>query len=731
MTSSSIDFDLRVALTVHGGFLAAAGVLLTDPVVHVSELTVRTGNQNGGKEVTTTMDTRRLGTSDRRVFTAHPTFEETFRLVLPHLRGAGSASAVTRHLVLDVEGSNGEFLGQAICPFPLSTPSRGTNRRLMLQPRNHLTANGSNIDALFQEDVAQLETLNLDDFGHLTISFDVSMAPRGGVILPSPASNVAPMPLPVGAVVQAVWLTNASSASCLGNLFSTFVEFSPEERFPVEYGKPAYITVNSPPQSVCFTCATRRGAHGEPQLARVIAPLQPPTPAFMDRDVCWSFPVNAIADGADWGVLLLSIRLTSKPIDVQHQLANASPAPSADGRPHPDCPLGPAGMVLRWESDGHIARSTERRWRRDCVTEARPTREHVRHVFEASLQRINMDPSIHPLASAFFNRPFGEVTTLMMRELIIAMTFQCLPLADALKFCFAVMRSDSPVAITVADIVFILEHSLAPRTLDMPASEINRRVCEIFGSNHQQVTYEQFITYFAKNDTLWYDCGVVVEHGTEIRAQSARGVPKHSSDAPTASGPTTTHQVVEGRVGNPNASLNVSGQHHVNPSSGAPTNQDQTGSQWRTFTVRVIKTGRCFNVTAHITDVVRDVMAMVEATTNVAAHRQHWTYEGLPVDPRRTVGSVLPTVVPTGDISIAEKEESILLVLVFRDKNKRWEHRAPVSEKVLKLRAHVQQRTMIPLSRCVLRYAGNVMWDRHALDHYKLTDGSIIEITVE
>ena len=441
----------------------------------------------------------------------------------------------------------------------------------------------------------------------------------------------------------------------------------------------------------------------------------------MDRDVSWSYPVHAAADGVDWGVLLLSIRLTPKPIDVQQQLANASPAPSADGRPHPDCPLGPSGMTLRWEGDAHIARSTERRWRRDCISEAKPTKEHLRHVFEASLQRVEMDAAVHPLVSAFFNRPFGEVTPTLMRELIIAMAFHCMPLSDALKFCFAVMRSDSPIAIGSGDVAYILEHSLAPRTLDMPVSEVQRRAREIFGADTHQVTYEQFCTYFVKNDTLWYDCGVVVEHGTEIRAQSAKGIPKHGGEGAA---------VDSGRVGSGSVST------HANPNASlqggaAAADQPQTGAQWRTFTVRVIKTGRSFNVTAHVSDVVRDVMSMVEGTTNVAAHRQHWTYEGLPIDPRRNIGSVLPALVPSGDITIAEKEESIMLVLVFRDKNKRWEHRAPISEKVLKLRAHVQQRTMIPLSRCVLRYAGNVMWDRHALDHYKLTDGAIIEISVE
>ena len=108
-----------------------------------------------------------------------------------------------------------------------------------------------------------------------------------------------------------------------------------------------------------------------------------------------------------------------------------------------------------------------------------------------------------------------------------------------------------------------------------------------------------------------------------------------------------------------------------------------------------------------------------------------WAANGLTVDSRKSIGSIFAVKSPAAEVSIAEKEDTVLLTLVHREKSKKWEMRFPVGDKVLKLRAHVQQRIMIPLSRCVLKYAGQPMWDRHSLDHYNLTDGCIVEVSQE
>ena len=769
MTTAVIDFDTRVAITIHGASLAGTGVLLADPIVHISEVTAYTTaamTSATERQVSTTMASRRLVSTERKVFTAHPIYDETFRLVLPHNRGlppVGGAAAdgsgatpavVNRYLTLDVEGADGEFLGQAVCPFVLSAPSRGSTRRLMLLPRNA----GSRSDALFRADAAKLEAMALDDFGHLTISFDVTLAPHGGVLLapsrglgapadgsapPPPPTMVpsnAPMPLPIGVIVRAMWLTNASSATCLGNTFSTFVEFGPDARAAIDTPKPCYLALQQAPHSAIFSCVTQKGAHGAPQTARVVVPMQPATAAFMDRDVCWCYPVHSSDGGQDWGVLMLTIRLVPKPVS-EYELAAAG-ASSVAGpstasatvwqRPFPECPPNALGVPLRWESDAHVARSDQRRWRRDCVLGARPSPEHVRHIFEATLGRVEMDTGVVQLITAFFgNRPAGGagtgggvagtgVSPAEMRELLIAMAFACMPLHAALKFCFAVMRSRMPNALVAAEIAFILEHCLAPFTLDMPRAEVDRRVSDLFSlaGEGQYISYADYVEFFVHNDVLWYECGVTVEHGTEVRAQSAHGGRAASSAGGIG-------------VGANSAAAASSSTATATATAGGPSSATVAGGvEWRTFTVRVLKTGRAFNVTAHTNDIIADVMGMVEASAGVAAHRQAWAYEGLPVDARRTVGAVLPQT-PSGDVSIAERDESVLLVLVHREKGKRWEHRFPLSDKVLKLRAHVQQRTMIPLSRCVMRYAGNLMWDRHLLEHYKLSDGAIIEISTQ
>lgn len=720
MTTSVIDFDTRVAITVHGAYLSAAGVLLTDPIVHISEVTAYTAaamTSATNREVSTTISTRRLVSTERKVFTAHPIFDETFRLVLPHSRDKSvtahdNTAVVNRYLVVEVEGIDGEFLGQAVCPFALTAPSRGSSKRLMLLPRNA----GNRTDALFKADAARLEAMALDDFGNISVSYDVTLAPHGGVLLGASPSQQAPMPLPIGLVVKATWLTNASSASALGNKFSTFVEFGTDNRAAVEPNKAAYITLHQAPSIAIFSCVSQKGSHGQPQIARITVPMQPAIPAFIDRDVSWCYPVHS-TEGMDWGVIMITMRLLQKPMTEFELGALSAQGIAAAGAsvwqsPLPDCPKNAVGLPVKWEGDSHIAMAKGRRWRRDVVMSAKAMPEHVRHIFEATLRRVEIDSGVTELIASFFNKPFETVSPAEMRELLIAMSFACLPLSEALKFSFAVMRSKVPNALTESDIVFILEHCLAPYTLDMPRTEIERRVHDLFSmASEPYISYDQYVEYFVKNDVLWYECGVMVEHGSEIRAQSSHGggrQPSYGSSAAAASVNTST-----GGNNNATGALDAS-----------------SGSVWRTFTVRVMKTGRAFNVTAHINDIVADVMTMVEPSSTIAAYRQAWVYEGLPIDARRSIGSVLP-VTPTGDVSIIERDESVLLVLVHREKNKRWEHRFPLSDKVLKLRAHVQQKTMIPLSRCVMRYAGNVMWDRHLLEHYKLSDGAIIEISTQ
>eukprot|EP00758_Cryptobia_borreli_P009352 Tbor_TRINITY_DN5473_c0_g1::TRINITY_DN5473_c0_g1_i1::g.25404::m.25404 len=718
MTTSVIDFDSRIFLTIQSGFLSTAGVMLADPIVHISEVTAYTSLSSATKEVVTTLESNRLASTSRKVCTAHPVFDEVIRIVVPYKRlvqcnsDQGKDKITSQlFLVFDVEGSNGEFLGQAVGPFSLSQPSRQQSRRLMLQPRNAAFSNAG--DVLFKRDIQQLESMALDDFGHLLISYDVALAPHGGVIFPTPVEGSpvpSHMPFPIGCLVKATWLTNATSATSMGSVFSTYVELTPGVRVPIDGCHPVYAALAVVQPTLTFICTSQKGAHGDPRSATVIVPLQPPTSAFMNRDVNWCHPVYENDNGSDCGVIMVTLRLTPKPLEEKDIIqAGSGAGPSDWGRPNPDCPLGANGNVIVWEGDSHVAMSVDRRWKRDCILEAHPSPEHIRHVFEACLGRVEMDPLLLPLISAFFNRPYADVSPAEMRTLLIGMSFATLSLPEALKFVFAVVRTTMPNSITVEDVVYIVHHCLASRTLDMTPEEIRRRVHDIFGAGaHSPVTFDQYVTFVVKNDCFWYDMGVAVEHGDDIRAQSSRG--------------------------NRQAGVNISTNGEINRDSRDDHERisasKKNSSEWRNFTIRVAKTGRAFNVTAHRDDLVSDVMVMVEPNVSVPAFRQSWTYETLAVDPRRNIGAVIP-VIPNGEVSVSEKEESVLLILVHREKNRRWEHRFPLGEKVLKLRSYVQQKTMTPLSRCALTYAGNPMWDRHLLGHYKLMDGAVIEITTE
>ena len=737
-----IDFDTKVSLTVLNGFLAAAGPLLCDPVAHISEVSFRVSSNNrmtkdaapsaiASREVSTTVSTRVVASTKQRIFTAHPQFDEVLSVTIPHERAAlpaalpatrddqhhhsspTPASAILEKFIsiTIVDQTTGQFLGEAYCPFSLSHPSTGAQKRLMLMPRNSRVAD----DPLFHEDLQTLESLQIDDFGFITIDWRVSLLPHGGALVAEPAQPVPLPPFPVGLVVKAQWLISTEqSSSGRGFHYTTSVDLGGVEKFLVDGTAPLFLTIHSPAQlDTCFfTCCVQRGQHGASQSARIPLPIQPVIPAAMERDVMWCAPV--MTETANWGVIMVSIRIVPKPISSSLPLCRTEKCPDVNnpthqaqfshetrdwGRPVPDCPIG-AYQPLCWQSDAHISRSTERRWKRDCLRSAKPTIDHVRHLYEVLLGRVQVDLSVSQLVSSFFNKPSSAVSPQELKQLIVSMAFNCeMSAVDAARFSFVILRRDAEKAVQTTDVAFLLEHSLLPRTVDMPSSEIERRAYDMFGGV-PCITFDAFTKYFLKNFTVWYDLGVAVEHDDTARPVTSSGDPN---------------------IGATRAGATADG--------GAA----QDSNVWRTFTVRVIKTGRAFAVTAHVQDRVEDVAGMIEGSTTIAAARQVWIINGLAVDVRKTIGAIFPTKASTAsaEVSITEREETVLLVLVHREKGKRWESRFPTGDKVLKLRAHVQQKTMIPLTRCVLQSAGQPMWDRHSLDHYKLTDGAIIEISQE
>ncbi len=729
-----IDFDTKVSLTVLNGFLAAAGPLLCDPVAHVSEVSFRVSSNNrmskaaaasaiSSREVNTTVSTRVVASTKQRIFTAHPQFDEVLNITIPHERATlsnplATSAPSTATAILEkflaitiIDQTTGQFLGEAFCPFSLSFPTTGSQKRLMLMPRNTRIPD----DPLFKKDMMSLEALQLDDFGFITVDWRVTLLPHGGALVAEPAQPVPLPPFPIGLVVKAQWLISAEqSSSGRGFHYSTSIDLGGVEKFLVDGNSPLFLTVHSPAQlETCFvTCCVQKGQHGVSQSARMPLPIQPVIPGAMERDVMWCAPV--MTDSSNWGVLMASIRLVPKPIPTSLPLCRVEKCSAVNlpthqaqyshetrdwGRPAPDCPAG-AYQLLCWESDAHIARSTERRWKRDCLRAAKPTVEHVRHLYEVLLGRVQVDLSVSQLMSSFFNKPSTSVTPQELKQLLVAMAFNSdMTAVDAARFSFVILRRDAEKAVQTSDVAFLLEHSLLPRTVDMPAAEIERRAYDLFGGL-PCITFDAFTRYFLKNYAVWYELGVAVEHNDCGRPSTSGGARSHPADA------------------------------EQRESSGDAA---QGANVWRTFTVRVIKTGRAFAVTAHVQDRVEDVAGMIEASTMITGSRQVWVMAGLAVDPRKTIGTLFPTksTATTPEVSITEREETVQLVLVHREKGRRWEAKFPTGDKVLKLRAHVQQKTMIPLSRCVLRSAGQTMSDRHALDHYKLEDGAIIEVSQE
>ena len=740
MSTIHASFDTKVSLTLMSGFLAASGTLLCDPIAHVSEIQIRktVNNRNahhtvasGSKETHVTVTSRRLASSKQRIFTAHPAFDEILSFVVPpgnpERPTSDDAKLETeseRFLVIDIVDSSNGFFGQATCPFSLSVPSRG-NQRLMLQPRNLRFPD----DPEFLGDLNTLQKFQIDDFGFIQVDWRVSMVPRGGALIltPSPADAPRlppPLPFPIGAVVKCVWLSeHRMAASSRGATYSTLVEFgtSDENCHPVKDMLPVFIPISNPSQleACTFSCKVQQGQHGPSRIATVRIPLQPMFSDSMNRDVRWCSPVYDDAAYTFMGLLFCSLRLIPKLPDAQrpncvqercpkindpaHQ-EQANHPPSDWGRPQPDCPLS-AYQQIFWESDAHVARSTERRWKRECIVNAHPTQEHVRHIFEALLGRVSLDVNVAQLASAFFNKSVASVAAADLKQFLIAVAFNAegLDVQEASRFAFVALRREVERAVQVADLVFMLEHSLLPKTLDMPLHEVERRILDIFGSQ-AYASFDDFQRYFVSNYAMWFDLGVAVAvAGTPLGEE-----PKISA--------------VPGQAGK-----SVNWDPSVQAKTATGLSPDGSGDIWRTFTVRVLKTGRPFSVTAHVQDLVVDVQRMVEPSTTIAAARQQWIMQGIPIDPRRPVGDVIPKK-PMSEITIDELEEMAKLTFVYREKGKRWDQKFPVGEKVLKLRAHVQQRTNIPLSRCGMKCDGQTMWDRHTLDHYHVTDGTVIEI---
>lgn len=858
-----VRFDSAVKLTIHDAHLTTPGVLLADCVarVHVatmkllqgtaaaasspgssSALTTITsaGGKDKKKETRVMLQLREVAKSKPRYFTSHPTFDETFQFTVsegcrqgnPTPTAASAAGpqrksmpvvppssheSVVDYIVLTIESVDGsKFYGEAYAPFSphcSSTAAASTPVRAMLLPRH----SQDSTDPLFLQDNATLAERHLDDFGHVSLSWEVTVIPHGGALMTAPSPAALPpssSPLPSTLALRAVWLARSASYT-RGAHYTTSVEFGGPDRFLFRGVEPLCLTLNNGGQPdaalqlrrAIFHCSVQSVV--QPDSSRDIAvPL--PLPPFavaeaLDRDIHWTTPVRA-SDGADLGLLLVSIRVARRPLNTNPPPCTQQPCPSINAPTHqeecghviqlwpgktkqPDTPPGPYHPLV-WESDDHVAAATRRTWRRQCVMDAQPTAEHVRHIFDVLMGRSALDGGVARVAAAFSNKSPAELTASDLRELLISLAFHSRGVSaeEAARFCFVALRRDVEDAVAVDELLFIVEHCLLPKTVEMPQEELHRWVRDIVGRDTKAVSYEDFVRYFLHNYSMWAAFGVPIAVD-ECTSSSQREHAMRSTSEPgrVLQVVGTAPPPLASRSASPNPTKQVKvvaqeGTNIVHRAASAPTKVTgpvgatpastsllpQESNAWRTFVVRLASAPqKGFSVTAHVNDSISDVMTMIENSTGVKAGKQEWRLSGMdkapPLDPTATVGSTtlgLSSALKytagggvdsgavaqrinngvTQEVIIHEQEENVVLRFHVKEglqrNRKDWRERVIVKEKVIQLRAAVQRKTLIPLSRCVLRVKRGdgsmvVLQDRHTIAHYHLSSGDTVEVSHE
>lgn len=758
-----IGFDSNVELTIHGASLSTARLLQCDPVAHVSvsalhkRTSLSDGNGIGGKATAATnivASERHVASTRRLYFTSKPMFNETVRFAVPRTtlhRPSGKAprvgarkpavlmtndadeeQSVEQRVLITIEDAQGEVYGQAVCPFLPHAPSTSTQpTRVMLQPRN----THDKLDPSFRADVANLLKHGVDDFGFVTVSWKVSLIPHGGALTTALQPSACQPTFPVGLVLRATWLV-AGHTYQRGTQYTTSVEFGGQDRFVFDGSNPLFLTIQNATQleQANVHCTIQNAVNPtNSHDVSVILPIPPMASFAMERDVWWTTAVRT-AHGKDLGFLLASIRLVRKPLggdtpmctedrcslinDPLHQAAYAHVAKDW-GRPPPDVPPG-AYQPIFWESNEHIARAAERRRKQSCIVAANPSVEHVRHLLDVLINRVSLDPGVARVASVFFNQTLSTISPQELKQLLVTCAFhaQGLTPLGAARFCFFALRREMEQAITRDDVVFMLEHALIGRTVEMPETEVRRRVVDIFGDT-THVIFDDFVRYFIHNYAMWYAFGVPIALRDEEKSAGVDDAPPPASSGPNHAKTAAAAVMADGAKSRAPAAV------------AAGQNEDM----WRTFVVRVQHSNKAFSVTAHVDDTILDVMVMVQNSTGIRAACQEWRAGAVPLDPKCRLGSTelglskRENTAP--EVTIISRDESVRLVMLYKEKGFRWELQMPATEKVLKLRALVQQKTMIPLTRCVLRARGFCLVDRHSLMHYQLQDGDVVTITQE
>jgi hypothetical protein len=579
------------------------------------------------------------------------------------------SSCTEDHLVIDVEDAiTGRFLGRgrlSLCRGPDES-----SFQVMLEPR--FDATGSPL----AEDQELLSRYIVDDFGYICGRVRCAKVPSAppGTLVAHPQAMLPPnVRYPIGCALRVTWLSNDAD---LGR-FALQAVFGKSGQFTVSGANTLFVSVGSVDDCVVTLQATHVvGATGHTLSAQFRLPLH-----LIGVQALLAVPIESDKSTLQ-GLLLVTLALTATP--------DIPPAPvSRDfGRAPPDVPAAlfhpPA-----WESEEHVARSTERRWRKSVLLEAAPQQEHIRHVFDAVAGRTELSPSLLPLLRAFFNLPNDAAPmTCDLRQLLVGMAFtsQTLDPRDAALFVFDAVSTAGKL--TANDLAFVLEHTLLPKTLDCTTSEIQAMSADILTSYaallpHTQVglTIETFDTAVGRNLALWHRLGAPIE-ATSFATSGLQ-------------------------------------------SFGAMDESDT----WRHMIVRTASTNLAFAVTSHKDDTFKRVAKQIEEAVGIPQARQRMLHDRSVVDMECRVGVLIaPSAQPVQQLLISEMEDTITITCVYRAKAFKWDVRIDPAEKVLRLRALVQQKTNVPLSRIELYFGEQQLWDRHPLNHYGIYEGCIIDV---
>lgn len=664
-----------------------------------------------------------------------------------------------------------EFYGQ-VEVNPITDFTSGTARRFMLQPRAVVDGSGDGNAARWHAaDVKRLAEARLDDFGVASLSCRVQVHPCGPAIQRPTGSNYKS---PAMMMLRAFWLLPRGATpreACVK---------SPAGPLPLG-DAPTYLPVYSPSDfNVTMSFAWDQQSQQPAADVAVAANLCLAFPShILNQELVFSVPVLGTVSQQSFlgqqspslfggGIAVLIFKAATAAVDFAANVVSAAlPDSIADNSRPPNPQVGKlftspgtnSYVGGSWQSASHFARATERRWRRSCVLDSKPTLSHIAQLATAIREGQSPSASFQPLLVTFFNLSTSTGNTALpkdgLEQLLVALTFACPELSvpeACLVAAASLQKKDSEPpsagaqwAAKVASCVFVAEHCLLPLTLDLTPGDITRVVHDLFPAMpvSDSLSFPDFVECFANNCGFWF-----LFAGSTVAAEAPNSSGRSSQNAATTVAPLVPfHRQGGTTMGGGGSWSTLPGRRPAQLGDAAATTgaagSNRLDDGWRSFVVRVARTKKGFAVTAQVTDTMLRVARMIEGSVEIPASKQRLVLQEangtlVELEGAQTVGSVIPES-NTGsapgnnpgraeEVLVYERDEAVSIVLVHRAKERKWELKLPLQEKVLKLRSIAQQKTMMPLSRIELTCLGQTLWDRHSLTQSRLVEGSVVEV---